>query len=242
MFTRNHAALSLLVMSVVVCLFGAARAAGQGGPSVQRPAEPVILASTVYTSNQGPRSLSVWRRDLESTPAATLQYLKKHPERNSLPNVVLYAVDTPFGSQAAGRVVWAGYDYFASNLRPWPSWSAGVVVHPITKRIYLTVMKTMSLRATLSLFEIAGDAAIAPYPPDFTVAGVDQWPDPPRPSATMQRDTPAEACAPTSIGMVPTASGLMMAVVREPGGCTSLFLEYETTSKAWRDVTMAPSR
>jgi hypothetical protein len=231
-----------LLTWALVCVCGAAGMAQQGPSIMPRPTDPVVLAATAYTSDQGLRTLSVWRRDLEATPAASLQYLTRHPERNALPNVVLYAVDAPVASPSAGRVVWVAYDYFASTARPWPSWSADVRVHPATKQIYLVVMKTTSLRGTLSLFEIAKDASVAAFPPNFGIANVDQWPEAPPAVATFAKETPGEVCAPASIGMVPTAKGLLMSVLRAPTTCSSIYLEYDARSKAWRETTVAGSR
>jgi hypothetical protein len=230
-----------LMTWALVCAWATAGAARQEVPNVQRPTEPVVLAATAYTSDQGPRSVTVWRRDLDSPSSAVLQYLTRHPDRNALPNVVLYAIDSPLGSTAGGRVVWVGYDHFASNSRPWPTWSAGVTVHPGTTRIYLGVMKAISLHATLSLFEIARDASIAPYPPNFSVADVEQWPAAPGPVATFQKDSD-DVCTATSMGMVATSTGLLMSVLREPGRCSSMYLEYDAGSKALREVTVAPPR
>ena len=228
-----------LLMWVFVCACGAAGLSGQE-PKVQRPTEPVILATTVYASPDGPHNLSVWRRDLEGTPAATLQYLTKHPDRNALPNVVLYAVDSPLSSPSSGRVVWAAYDYFASNARPWPTWAADVTVHPFSRQIHLALMKTVSIRATLSLFEIPRDASIAPYPPTWSIAGIEQWPDAPKPVATRELESGDDVCTPMSLGMVPTARGVLMSVLREPGRCSSVHLEYDVVAKTWRDATVTP--
>ena len=205
-----------------------------------RPTDPLVLATTAYASDAGERTVTVWRRDVEGTPAAALDYLRKHPDRNALPNVLLYAVDAPFGTNTGGRVVWVGYDYFASNTRPWPTWSADVIVHPATRQMYVAVLKTLPLRGTLSLFEVPANASLMPFPPNFAVANVDQWPEAPRAVATFQQEAKDQVCTPTSMRMVPAAEGLLIAMTREPASCPPVYAEFNTASKSVREVVVSP--
>ena len=230
-----------LLTCAAVCVSGAAALALQRSSDVTRPTEPVVLATTAYMSDAGERTVTVWRRDVEGTPAAALDYLRKHPDRNALPNVLLYAVDAPFGTTAGARVVWVGYDFFASNMRPWPTWSADVVVHPATRQMYLALLKTMPLRGTVSLFEIPANASVAAFPPAFDPANADQWPEAPRPVATFQQEAKDQVCTPTSMRMAPATAGLLIAMVREPAAsCPSVYVEFNTSSKTFREVTVSP--
>jgi len=102
-------------------------------PATVQPAKASILAAAVYASDQGPRQLTLWRRDLEAAPMTTvLQYLQRHPERMSLPNVALYVVDTAVDSPSTGRVAWVSYDYLSPEMVQRPQWNADVLVHPLT--------------------------------------------------------------------------------------------------------------
>jgi hypothetical protein len=184
--------------------------------------------------------VTVWRRDVEATPAAALDYLRKHPDRNALPNVLLYAVDAPVGAAAGSRVVWVGYDFFASGMRPWPTWSADAIVHPATRQLYLGLLKTLPLRGTLSLFEVPANASVTAFPPNLGVANVDQWPEAPRPVATFQQEAKDQVCTPTSMRMVPAAAGLLIAMAREPASsCPPVYVEFNTTSKSFREVAVS---
>ncbi len=233
-----------LVAAAIACaggVTGFARQA-QNTAGLQRALQPVVLASTVYQTAKGPRQLTVWRRDLEAAPAAAvLRYLQAHPDKNAFPNVVLYAVDSDLGTSSTGRVPWITYDYFSTASRPWPVWSADVTVDPATGSIQIVTLKSISFDATLSLYQMGGDASIAAYPFDLTPQTIEKWPQAPQPTSLFQTQMRDRfTCGLSSIRVSATPAGLFVVGLRDRPTCPPKYYEYEAASKSWREMTVTP--
>ena len=210
-------------------------------PAAIQPAKASILAAAVYASDQGPRQLTLWRRDLEAAPMTTvLQYLQRHPDRMSLPNVALYVVDTAADSPLTGRVAWVSYDYLAPEMVQRPQWSADVLVHPLTADVYVAVLKSAVVHATLSLYQVRRGASLAAFPLDLSVARIEQWPQGPGAVARFEKDVAdAPACGAASVRIAATPAGLFAVVLRERPACPPVYLEYDSAAKAWHESAVS---
>jgi hypothetical protein len=210
----------------------------------ERPRQPTLLGSTVYAAEQGMRQITVWRRDVDPPPAvAVLRYLKEHPDRNALPNVVLYAMDAPVDAPSAQRLVWTATDYFASSSPGWPDFRADVLVHPGTRQTYIALMKSVALQSTFSLYAVDSGASIAADPANLSPASIAKWPDGQAPLATLEKDVGDEhACGLASLRLVGTGRGLLLAATRDHASCPPVFIEVDSAANSWREVTLAPAR
>ena len=216
----------------------------QGASKAQRPVQPQIEAAAVYDATREPRLLTVWRRDLGTPPSViTLRYLKNHPDRNAVPNMILYAIDAPVNSPAEGRLTWIYYDYLASNARPTPVWSADVAVDPATHQPYVAVLKSIGFHAEVALFDLPKESSIAASPANLAFESVEQWPEAPKPLSSVRKDVGNEQqpCGLSSIRITAIPKGLLMTALRERQSCQPVYMEYAGESRDWREMALVPS-
>jgi hypothetical protein len=215
----------------------------QGASKAERPVQPQVEAATVYNATQGPRLLTVWRRHLgDPPPAITLRYLKSHPDRNAVPNTMLYAIDAPVSSPADGRLAWIYYDYAASNARPAPVWSADVAVDPATRQSYVAVLKSVGFHSEIALFEIPKESSIAASAANLAFESVEQWPAAAKPLSSVRKDMGTEQpCGLSSIRLTAIPKGLIITALRERQSCQPVYMEYAAESRDWREMALVPS-
>lgn len=232
-----------LLLGIVVALGGRIGAQPHLPAPAQRPMQPVVLASTIDASDRGPRQITVWRRDYDRPPSEKLrEYYRVHPDGSGFPNVVLYASDSSMESPSNGRTAWMAYDQFPSNAQPWPYFSADVVVHPLTKVVYVALLKSSIGDATLSLYELSREASVAPHPLNLSLDTIERWPEASKPIATFKKQLGRPGCDVASVRLAGTPDGLMAVALPSLPGCPPAYAEYNSASKTWRDVTIAPPR
>jgi len=205
---------------------------------------PQIEAAAVYSTPQGQRMLTVWRRELGTPPATLrLRYLKEHPERSAVPNLIWYAIDAPAATPTEGSIVWLHYDYAARSARPTPLWRAAAAVDPAALQAYVAVLKSTGFDSELALSEVPKNAVIAVSPENLTFESLDQWPAAAKPVANVRKDMASvpRPCTLSAIDLTALGKGRLVATLRGTSNCSPVYMEYSSDAPQWREMALVPA-